>query len=119
MTQQSTVPRPEPARHCLPARSSIWWDIRQCARAMSNVTCLPTWKKNATAAERFDELANLARSDESQFEKVVVIWGYEHKGSRRVKHLSLKRDCPSGMYAEDFLGLLEVAKFEIIAGGKE
>ena len=87
---------------------------------MTNVTCLSIWKRGATAAERFDELANLARSDESQFEKVVVVWSYlQDDGTRRVKHLSLKRDDPSGMYAEDFLGLLEVAKFEIIAGGKE
>lgn len=87
---------------------------------MTNVTCLPTWKKGATPSERFEELANLAREDESQFERVVVVWSYlADNGCRRVKHLSLRKDDPSGMFAEDFLGLLEVAKFEIIAGGKE
>ncbi len=44
----------------------------------ATVSVLPIWKQgeSVTAADRFDELAALARSDPSQFEAVCVVWKY-------------------------------------------
>ena len=41
---------------------------------ISNVTSLPVWKRDATAEERFLELAQLAREAPERFEKVLVGW---------------------------------------------
>jgi hypothetical protein len=39
-----------------------------------NVTSLPIWKRGATAAERFEELAQLAREFPHRFNHVVVVY---------------------------------------------
>lgn len=41
---------------------------------MSTVTAIPVWKRDATAEERFLELAQLARENPERFEKVLVGW---------------------------------------------
>lgn len=38
----------------------------------NNVTALPVWKRDATAEERFMELAQMAREDPGRFEKVII-----------------------------------------------
>lgn len=40
----------------------------------NNVEPLPVWKKNATAEERLQELAHMARKNPEQFNKFIVIF---------------------------------------------
>jgi len=41
---------------------------------MGSVEYLPVWKKDATAEERFLELAQMARQEPERFEKVIIGW---------------------------------------------
>lgn len=41
---------------------------------MGDVTFLPVWKRGATAAERFEELAMYARKHPERFDKLLVLY---------------------------------------------
>lgn len=41
---------------------------------MNNVELLPKWKKNATAEERLQELALMARLHPERFDSFAVVW---------------------------------------------
>jgi hypothetical protein len=78
--------------------------------AKDNVDYLPIWKANATAEERFMELAMMARKHPERFNKMVVIyqedvnkdgWIARYQGS-------------ANLTTNEILGLLEIAKFEVL-----
>lgn len=74
---------------------------------MSNVRVLPVWKEGATAAERFDELANLARERPEQFSRFVLV--YEEDMADKTKTRVLRHEVDA-TYA---VGLLTVAQLDI------
>ena len=72
---------------------------------MKNVVILPIWKKYATAAERFRELAMMAEEHPGKFERFVVLYeGSKEFGQDRVRVLS------DGMELQTLIWMLEVTK---------
>ena len=76
---------------------------------MSNVTALPIWKQNATAAERFDELAQLAREHPERFERFAVVY-IENLPTGSFKYRTIHN---SDRLAE-VIGLFEIGKRDVI-----
>lgn len=72
---------------------------------MSNVTAFPNWKKDATPAERFDELAGLAREFPERFERFVLCYK-EVLPSKAWKYRVHDFNCN----VEERIGMFEIAK---------
>jgi hypothetical protein len=71
----------------------------------SNVTLLPVWKQDATAEERFLELAHMAREKPERFEKVIVGWVGTHEGqSDRTNYVT------TGCDAIEAIGLATITR---------
>lgn len=81
---------------------------------MNNLAVLPNWKAGATPAERFEELANMARVTPDQFMQVAVVWSYEHEGRTKHKHLSFNFE-GKGLQCAEAVGLLTIAVSQTIA----
>lgn len=71
---------------------------------MSNVKYLPVWKQKATASERFDELASVAKEKPHEFEKVVVVYL-----ERTADNCTVLRTIESGCSTHELLGMLTEA----------
>lgn len=72
---------------------------------MSNVSILPVWKKGATSAERFRELALLAEESPGRFENFVVIY----EGSKEYNR-ARRRVVSEGMELQSLIWLMDVSK---------
>lgn len=70
-----------------------------------NVVGLPRWKRDATAEERFLELARLAREEPERFKKAVVCWwGHRNNGKQADGYISV------GCNVFEVLGLLAIGR---------
>ncbi len=58
----------------------------------NNIIGLPLWKKGATAAERLDELAQLAREQPELFGHLLVIFVETKNGRMEVRTVSRGKD---------------------------
>lgn len=80
-----------------------------------SVTSLPIWKRGATAAERFEELAQLAREKPERFAKVFVVYvellpipvGGEHSPT-------VTRYITAGVNTSEAIGLIELGKYHLL-----
>jgi len=78
---------------------------------MNNVSYLPIWKENSTAAEKLYELAHIAENEPDRFDKMIichldengVIYWHTHGDMRRI----------------EVIGLIEGLKFDIISQDNE
>ena len=76
---------------------------------MSAVVAFPHGKKNASAAERLDELAGLAREYPERFERFILCYVEPLKdGARKVRSLEYNCDMVQ------VVGLYELAKMTYI-----
>lgn len=74
----------------------------------NTVVAFPQWKTNATAAERFDELAGVARERPERFKKLVVIYVEEGPtGNLLVRKLT------DNLSTYEVIGLLHVVAHAI------
>lgn len=69
---------------------------------------LPVWKKNATAAERFYELALMAEKHPDRFEKFIVLWESTKEVGRSQQAVR------SDMTLAFALGFLELGKHNLL-----
>lgn len=76
---------------------------------MSTIDYLPIWKKNATAAERFDELAMIARKHPERFNKIAVVYE-EILPNGNTKSRSTSTNCST----TELVGILTIAIKDII-----
>lgn len=79
------------------------------------VTSLPIWKRGATAAERFEELTQLAREFPHRFRHVVVVYIEELAplpGDQRAG--TVTRYITNGCSTTQALGVIELGKHEMI-----
>lgn len=74
----------------------------------TNVTYFPMWKKDATAEERFLELAQMAHDDPGRFEKVIIGWIGTKEGKPDVSNY-----ISAGCTALDALGLVALTQRNI------
>lgn len=75
---------------------------------MSNIALFPNWKRPATAAERFDELAAMARTQPQRFSRVLVVFEEDLPDNRsKVRWVSTTET------AREELGMLCQAEHEI------
>ena len=75
----------------------------------ASINYLPIWKKNATAEERFLEIAAIARKHPERFNKILVVYEEELPDKNTVTHCA----CHNASTTE-LLGLLELGKYEIM-----
>jgi hypothetical protein len=75
----------------------------------NNVEYLPIWKNNATAAERFDELAMIARKHPERFAKMVVVYIEVKEESTCTRQIS------AGCTTHEQIGVLAAAQFDLIS----
>jgi hypothetical protein len=73
-----------------------------------NVDYLPIWKKNATPEEKFMELALIARKHPEKFNRMIVVYQQQHDGYTQTRYAD------NELSLIETLGLIEMAKFEII-----
>lgn len=74
-----------------------------------NVELMPSWKNNATAEDRFNELALMARKNPEKFNNFIVVYQEETATS-----VSTRYTCSQNIDTNTALGILELAKHEII-----
>ena len=75
---------------------------------MSKVSYMPVWKHGATVAERLYELAMIAEKYPEQFTKVAI--AYEESDDEG----NLLRVISSGVNTNELIGILEIAKSNVI-----
>jgi hypothetical protein len=71
-----------------------------------NVDYLPIWKKDATAAERLDELAMIARKHPERFERFALVYIEKLNDQGRIQVRSFEYGCN----VPESVGLYELAK---------
>lgn len=69
-----------------------------------NISILPNWKKNATAEDRLNELALIARKRPELFEKMIIVYQEQNDGTYYTRYIGTDMDTPV------LYGLLEMAK---------
>lgn len=74
-----------------------------------NLFMLPSWKLNATAEDRFLELAVMARQHPERFNRLLVVWDYDAPENKTVT-----RYVSAGCQTIELLGLLRVAEKRIL-----
>lgn len=80
------------------------------------VKAFPAWKNNATAAERLDELAGIAREKPERFDKFVIVYRELTPAGRwKIRTLRFPDDFDVG----GALGLLEFGKVDMIEGSNK
>lgn len=73
------------------------------------VCAFPNWKKDATAAERLDELAGIAREHPERFESFILCYVETLKeGGKKIRSLEYNCDLVTAV------GLFELAKITYI-----
>lgn len=80
-----------------------------------NVEYLPIWKNEATAEERFQELAMIARKHPERFKRVVVVYEEDmplQKGETYPR--TLTRYVTSGVSCTLALGVFEAGKQKLL-----
>jgi len=76
----------------------------------ASIDYLPIWKKDSTAEEWFLEIAAVARKYPERFEKVCVIMQETLANGN-----TLDRNFSRGVRTTELLGMLELAKTDLIA----
>lgn len=80
-----------------------------------NVEYLPIWKSEATAEERFNELAMIARKHPERFKRVVVIFEEQLPlESGRTYPDTITRYVTTGCCATMALGVIEAGKQKLL-----
>lgn len=77
---------------------------------MSTVAYLPIWKKNATAEERLLELASIARTNPSKFDKFLIIYQEISPDGEYTQERTLAFNCTTN----EVLGLLKLGEHKIL-----
>ena len=80
----------------------------------ATVDYLPIWKRKATAAERFNELAAVAAKHPERFSKVAIIYEEKLPDDRTVV-----RQISSGCNTTEVLGLLHLGQVKVLEDAKE
>jgi hypothetical protein len=81
---------------------------------MNTVVAFPNWKKDASAAERLDELAGLAREYPGRFERFVIVYKETMPGGR-LKYRSLEYNCD----LDQQIGMFELGKLDAYRKAEE
>ena len=76
---------------------------------MGDVVGLPVWKKDATAAELFDQLAQMARENPKMFDDVIVL--YTEPIDDDIMYYR-QVTCPA-MNLANHIGLMRLHEFDI------
>ena len=76
---------------------------------MTNLVVLPVWKKDATPADFFEDMANIARVHPDRFTKMVVAY-CEIGTSAGADIFDIY---PHGVNTAEAIGLLELAKNQL------
>lgn len=76
---------------------------------MSDVDYLPVWKRGATATERFDELAMVAKKHPERFGKIAVVYE-ETLPNKHTVIRSISAHCSTN----ELVGILTIAIKDII-----
>lgn len=82
---------------------------------MGQVATLPVWKRGATAAERPEELAGMAREHPERFDAFMLVWrGTEKDGGWTIRtHYHDPKNADDAPYIDKSIGLLELGKMKI------
>lgn len=75
----------------------------------ATIDYLPVWKRDATAEERFLELAQIARKHPERFGKIAV--AYEETLANKNTKI---RQISSGCTTNELIGILELAKLQVV-----
>ena len=74
-----------------------------------NISILPIWKKNATPAERLDEMISYARANPERFERFVMCYR-EKLPNGNCKYRTLSHGCD----LDQAIGMFEIGKSETL-----
>ncbi len=74
-----------------------------------SVDYLPVWKRNATAEERFQELAQIAAKHPERFGKICVVYEETLKNG-----CTVIRQVSNGANTNELIGILELAKLKVV-----
>jgi hypothetical protein len=82
----------------------------------NNVEIFPNWKRTATPAERFYELARMAEKSPEHFAHVFVGWSDDFRlgGSKDDKGLRVRYIIAPGMTTVETLGLMRLLEDRLI-----
>lgn len=88
---------------------------------MGTIATLPLWKKDASAADRLEELACMAREYPERFEAFVLVWrGTQPSGNWKIRtHAYHAKQPGNDLMLDQVLGLLELGKFEFHEDSKK
>lgn len=75
----------------------------------ATVDYLPVWKRNASASDRFDELAAIARKHPERFTKVVVAYQ-----ETLANGCTVMRQISSGCETLEVIGMLRLAEVQLL-----
>lgn len=75
--------------------------------AENKIACLPIWKKDATLAERLDEMASYVRGKPERFSQFVMCYK-EQLSNGRIKIRYMQEGCDLAQ----LIGLFEMGKIE-------
>lgn len=75
-----------------------------------NVTYIPIWKNNATAEERLQELAQIARKHPERFDKFIIV----HQELDEKKEYTQERTLSFNCSTTEAVGLLRLGEVKLL-----